>query len=238
MLVSRENRPQIVTVIPARGASKGVKKKNISLLNGKPLLAYSIEYSLKCPLVKRTIVSTDDLEIADIAKKYGADVPFMRPAEYAQDDTPDYPVFRHAADWLEKNEPAFGILVLLRPTSPLRPAGLIEKGYDLLTKYPEAASVRTVALCRQHPYRMFKIEREFMFPVLNDGIVEPYNIPRQKLPAVYFQTGDLEMMRKSTILKENSISGKNIIPLIINHEDMIDIDSEADLKKAENRVNK
>jgi N-acylneuraminate cytidylyltransferase len=237
MLVAKKRDVRIVTIIPARGGSKGIKKKNISLLNGKPLLSYAIEYSLKCPLVKRTIVSTDDLEIADIAKKYGADVPFIRPAEYAQDGTPDYPVFKHAADWLEKYEhKMFDIFVLLRPTSPLRPEGLIEKGHRLLKKYPDANSVRTVALCRQHPYRMFKIKGDFIVPVLNDSIFEPYNIPRQKLPDVYFQTGDLEMTRRKTLLEENSISGKNVLPLIISAADMIDIDEQKDLLSASDRL--
>lgn len=232
-MVDNKDTAQIVTIIPARGGSKGIKKKNIALLNGKPLLSYSIEYSLKCPLVKRTIVSTDDLEIADVAKKYGAEVPFIRPIEYAQDDTPDYPVFRHALDWLEQQENTKNdIFVLLRPTSPLRPEGLIEKGYYLLLKYPDASSVRTVALCKQHPYRMFKIKRYFIVPVVNDSTFEPYNIPRQKLPDLYFQTGDLEMMRRKALIEENSISGKTIVPLIISAADMIDIDEQKDLSSA------
>ncbi|MFH1506866.1 MAG: acylneuraminate cytidylyltransferase family protein [Candidatus Omnitrophota bacterium] len=233
MLVTAGNRQQVITVIPARGGSKGIKKKNISLLGGKPLLSYSIEYSLRCPLVNRTIVSTDDLEIADIARKYGAEVPFIRPAEYAQDDTPDYPVYRHALEWLEQQEhKIYDIFILLRPTSPLRPKGLIEKGLELLVRNPHADSVRTVVLCSQHPYRMFKIEGDFLSPVLSNGVFEPYNIPRQKLPSVYFQTGDLEMIRRDTILKSNSISGKHIMPLIIKTVDIVDIDSETDLLNA------
>lgn len=238
MLVNKDINMVIATVIPARGGSKGIKKKNIRLLNDKPLVAYSIEYSLRCNLVQRTIVSTDDLEIVNIAKKYGAEVPFLRPAEYAKDDTPDYPVFKHALEWLEKKDNfKVDVLVLLRPTSPLRPAGLIEKGYELLERYPEASSVRTVTLCKQHPYRMFKIEGSFMQPVLlKENILEPYNIPRQKLPRVYFQTGDLEMIRRRTIVEENSISGKMILPLVISPEDIADIDEEKDFIRVANKL--
>ena len=227
----------IIVIIPARGGSKGIEKKNIRLLNGKPLVAYSIEYSRKCDLVKRTIVSTDDLEIAGIAKKYGAEVPFLRPAQYARDATPDYPVLKHALAWLEANgDSKIDILVLLRPTSPLRPAGLIEKGYRLFNKYPDGSSVRSVALCSQHPYRMFKKDGDFLSPVIKKEIPEPYNIPRQGLPDVYFQTGDLEMARRKTILEEGSVSGKKIIPLIINPGQMLDIDSEEDIKNASIRL--
>lgn len=237
MLVNKHINMVIVTIIPARGGSKGVKKKNIRLLNNKPLIAYSIEYSLKCNLVQRTIVSTDDLEIADIAKEYGAEAPFLRPAEYAQDDTLDYSVFNHALNWLQTNENLkIDILVLLRPTSPLRPLGLIEKGYHLLEGDPEASSIRTVALCRQHPYRMFKIYGDSIVPILKEALFEPYNIPRQKLPEVYFQTGDLEMIRGMTIAKEKSISGSKILPLIINQEEIMDIDKEADFKLAADKV--
>src|SRR3989338_6841167 len=93
---------KIYTVIPARGGSKSIPKKNIRSLHGKTLVQYSIEYSLKCPLVAHTVVSTDSQEIADIAKAAGAEVPFLRPSEFAQDDTQDYPVFKHALEELEK----------------------------------------------------------------------------------------------------------------------------------------
>lgn len=229
----------IITVIPARGASKGIKKKNIRPLNGKPLVAYSIEYSLKCGLVKRTIVSTDDSEIAQVAREYGAEVPFLRPLEFAQDDTPDFPVFKHALTWLKENDKEeIDILVLLRPTSPLRPPGLIEKGYALLKKYPEASSVRAVTLCREHPYRMFNLQGDFMLPVIKESLFEPYNIPRQKLPTIYFQTGDLEMVRAKAIAEENSISGKKILALPISQEEMLDIDDEKDMVRASDRIKK
>ncbi len=229
----------IVTIIPARGGSKSIPKKNIRLLHGVPLVAYSIRYSLKSKIVDRTIVSTDDSEIAQISKKYCAEVPFLRPKKFAQDTTRDFPVINHAAYWFKKNEkyvPDF--FILLRPTSPFRPKGLIEKGISLLISHNKADSVRSVALCDEHPYRMWKIKGAYMHPIIDTQIREPYNIPRQQLPKIYHQTGDLEVMRSSTIFKKHSVSGDKIFPLIINKEDMIDIDDIKDFKKAQSKIKK
>ena len=96
--------PSVISLIPARGGSKGIPKKNIVPFAEKPLIAHSIEYSLKCPKIERTIVSTDDPEIAEISRNYGAEVPFTRPAELAQDDTPDFPVFEHALSGFKKKK--------------------------------------------------------------------------------------------------------------------------------------
>lgn len=227
----------IYTVIPARGGSKSIPKKNIQLLAGKPLIQFSIEYSLKCSLVANTVVSTDSPEISQIARKYGAEVPFLRPAELSQDATPDYPVISHALDMLEcLNKEQIDAIVLLRPTSPLRPPGLIEHGVGLLERFPKATSIRSVALSREHPFRQWQIIGDYMVSYEKDAF-EPYNIPRQKLPPAYFQTGDLEIIRRETLL-EGSVSGKFIIPLIIDHEEMIDIDHEGDFQEAEERLRK
>jgi len=227
----------ICTVIPARGGSKSIPKKNIQPLNGKPLVYYSIRYSLSCPLVKHTVVSTDSEEIAAVARKYKAEVPFMRPPELARDDTQDYSVFKHALENLEafyKEE--IDILVLLRPTSPLRPGGLIEQGVALLERFPEATSLRTVMLSTEHPYRQWLIAGDYMSGY-ERGVFEPYNIPRQKLPLAYFQTGDLEIIRRSTILN-GSVSGSRVLPLVIERKDKLDIDSILDLKEANKRIKK
>ncbi len=226
----------IYTVIPARGGSKSIPNKNIKMLNDRPLIEFTIKYSLACPLINHTIVTTDSPEIATIAKKCGAEVPFMRPPEFAQDHTPDYPVFAHALKLLEEltNE-KIDLIVLLRPTSPLRPAKLIEKGISLMIKFPEASSLRTVAKSTEHPFRQWKMKDDFMVGYETD-IDEAYNLPRQELPPVYFQTGDLEIIRRETLLN-GSISGNKIIPLIILPEEMVDIDNMVDWAKAEKRIN-
>ena len=226
---------KICTVIPARGGSKSIPKKNIQSLHGKPLIQYSIEYSLKCPLIAHTIVSTDSVEIAEIARNCWAEVPFIRPGDLAQDDTQDYPVFIHALNALEElyNE-QIDVIVLLRPTSPLRPPGLIEKGIVLLKRFPEARSVRSVTPSSEHPFRQWKINGDYMVGYEKE-IFESHNLPRQQLPSVYFQTGDMEIIRRQTLLS-GSISGERILPLIIKPEEMVDIDNMSDWYKAEEQL--
>ena len=223
---------KIITIIPARGGSKSLPKKNILSLNGKPLLCYSVDYSLRSQLVTSTVVSTDSQEIADIAKSSGASVPFLRPGEHARDDTRDYPVIRHALDFFEGQGQIFDLYVLLRPTSPLRPSGLIEKALEILEDNVDATSVRSMARIKEHPYRVWRQNDDKSVCGFIETEVEPYNIPRQELPELLFQTGDIEVIRRETIIN-GSISGQYVYPLIIDHEDMIDIDSQSDFDRAE-----
>jgi N-acylneuraminate cytidylyltransferase len=226
---------KIVTIIPARGGSKSLPKKNIRLLDNKPLLCYSIDYSKKSSLVTKTIVTTDSQEIADIAKSCGAEVPFLRPSEYAQDDTRDYPFMKHALDYFESIGEVYDIYILLRPTSPIRPEGLIEKAIEIFENNFSASSVRSIAKIKEHPYRAWEINIDGSMQGLVKSVEESYNIPRQELPEIYFQTGDIEAIRRETILK-GSISGDNIYPLIINHDEMVDIDEVSDFMKAEEKL--
>jgi CMP-N-acetylneuraminic acid synthetase len=133
----------LLTLIPARGGSKSIPRKNLKPLGGHPLIAWSIAAALQAECKPRVIVSTDDEEIATVAREYGAEVPFMRPAELAQDRTLDLPVFQHALGWLEEKEGYLpGIVIQLRPTSPFRPAGMIDEAVRILRAHPEATSVR------------------------------------------------------------------------------------------------
>jgi CMP-N,N'-diacetyllegionaminic acid synthase len=217
----------IYTIIPARGGSKGIPKKNIKLLNGIPLINYSIKYSLNCNIIKKTIVSTDSEEIAKISIESGAEVPFLRPADIAQDNTQDYPVLYHALCELENlYNDEIDLLVLLRPTSPFRPAGLIDAGIKKMIDDPNATSLRSVTITKEHPYRQWVEDGEYISGY-EKNIYESYNIPRQLIPKIYFQTGDIEIIRRSTIIN-GSISGTRILPLIIDHEEMLDIDTEKD----------
>jgi len=228
----------IYTIIPARGGSKSIPRKNIKNLAGSPLIKYSIDYSLKSKYIHRTIVSTDDEEIAKIARDCGADVPFLRPSIFAQDLSQDFPVLNHAMLECQKiyNETA-DIFILLRPTSPLRPEGLIEKGVDILMKNPSATSVRAIARVKQHPYRQWTFSNGHIKPFVRatSATKEPYNVPRQSLPDVYFQTGDIEVIRKETLLS-GSISGDKIFPIMIEADSVLDIDSPADLENANYRL--
>jgi CMP-N,N'-diacetyllegionaminic acid synthase len=220
----------IYSIIPARGGSKGIPKKNIKLLNNLPLIDYTIKYSIKSDIIRKTIVSTDSEEILQIAKISGAEVPFLRPFDISQDDTQDYPVLKHALCELENiYKEEIDLLVLLRPTSPFRPIGLIELGIKMMIQNPKATSLMSVAISKEHPYRQWLQNSEFIVGY-EKNVFESYNIPRQLLPKVYFQTGDIEIIRRSTIL-EGSISGSNILPLIIEHDQMLDVDTENDWKK-------
>lgn len=226
---------KVAVIIPARSGSKSLPKKNILPLNGKPLLCYSISYGLASKIVDKVVVSTDSLEFAQIAKDCCAEVPFIRPAEISQDSTRDYPFMRHAMDYFESIGEVYDVYILLRPTSPLRPKGLIEKAIDIMTQYPTASSVRTVAKIKEHPYRAWNIKEDGSMSGFVADVEESYNIPRQELPEVYFQTGDLEAVRRETLFN-GSVSGDNIYPLVIDYEDMVDIDHKDDLSKAEARL--
>jgi N-acylneuraminate cytidylyltransferase len=224
-----------ISIIPARGGSKSIPKKNIALLDGRPLIAHSIENSLQCSKIARTIVSTDDDEIARIARQYGAEVPFTRPPEFARDDTQDFPVLLHALEWLQTHENFTpDLLVFLRPTGPLLPSGLIERAIQMISKDPEADCVRAIAEAPCTPYKMWKKEDKYLKPFAQLEGKESYNMPRQKLPKVYSQQGVLDVIRSSTIFGKRSVSGTRILPVEIESSFLtIDIDQPVDLLMAE-----
>lgn len=229
---------KVLGLIPARGGSKSIPRKNILPLAGFPLIAYSIAAGLASRTINRLIVSTDDDEIAEISRKYGAEIPFIRPAEFARDHTPDLPVFQHALRWLNENEHYQpGIVIQLRPTSPFRRVEHIDNAVYRLLEHPEADSVRTVCVPFQNPFKMWQISDDgFMTPLMQTEFPEPYNMPRQALPDVYWQTGYVDAAWSDTILEKNSMTGERILPLIIDAGDWVDIDSAADWLRAERLV--
>ena len=230
----------ILALIPARGGSKGIPRKNIRNFAGYPLIAWSIAASLQAKSVSRVVVSTDDAEIAAVAREYGVETPFMRPPELAQDRTTDLPVFEHALKWLEDIEgykPE--IVVQLRPTSPIRPVDCVDKAVGMLVKHEDADSVRGVVPAAQNPHKMWRFNGydSPMAPLLHvDGISEPYNAPRQILPPVYWQTGHIDVIRASTITSKHSMTGKVVYPLVIDPRYTVDIDTPADWERYESVV--
>jgi len=226
---------KIIALIPARSGSKSIPSKNIKLFCGKPLLVHSVETALACPSVDRTIVSTDSEQIVAVAKEAGAEVPFLRPAEFAQDSTPDFPVFIHCLEWLRSNqdyEP--DIIVHLRPTSPLRTTGMVEKAIQLLIDNPCTDSVRSVCSPTQSPFKMWDIGEEgFLSPLLDTDICEQWNQPRQKLPKVYWQNGYVDVTRRTTLIEKHSMTGDRILPLIVCDTHILDIDSQLTFEQAE-----
>jgi len=231
---------EVLALIPARGGSKSIPRKNIRLFAGHPLIAYSIAAGLQAERVTRVIVSTDDEEIAAIARQYGAETPFLRPAEYSQDHTADLPVFQHALHWLaEQQNYQPEIVVQLRPTSPLRRVAHIDQAVTSLMERPEADAIRTVCIPFQNPFKMWQIAPDgFMRPLIESiapgqKIREPYNMPRQVLPEVYWQTGYVDAAWTATLMEKQSMTGDKILPLVIDPEDWIDIDSPDDWRRAE-----
>ncbi len=227
--------PEVLALIPARGGSKSIPRKNIKPFAGHPLIAYSIAAGLQAEHVGRVIVSTDDPEIAAVARDYGAEVPFRRPATLAQDATPDLPVFTHALAWLEEHEGYRPDLVVqLRPTTPVRPPDLVDRAVRLLLEHPEADSVRGVVPSGQNPYKMWRITQAGrLAPLLEvPGLAEPYNAPRQSLPPTYWQTGHIDVIRPR-VFAAGSMSGRVILPLVLDPLYTVDLDTPLDWMWAE-----
>jgi len=232
---------EILALIPARGGSKGIPRKNIRDFAGCPLVAWSIAAGLKSELVTRVIVSTDDDEIATVSREFGAETPFLRPAEFAQDNTTDLPVFEHALEWLKENEGYVPyVVVQLRPTSPIRPRGLVDDAIRILLNHEDADCVRGVVAAGQNPHKMWRLPEGENGPMKNlldvEGIAEPYNAPRQLLPPVYWQTGHIDAIRTSSILSKRSLTGDIIYPVIIDSRYTVDIDNLGDWARYEHLV--
>jgi N-acylneuraminate cytidylyltransferase len=228
--------PEVLALIPARGGSKGIPRKNIRLFAGYPLIAYSIAAAYQAQSAIRVIVSTDDQEIAEVARAFGAETPFLRPLELAADRMTDLPVFQHTLHWLAENENYHPEMVLhLHATSPVRPPGFIDQAVRLLRENQEVECVRSVVSPGQNPYKMWRIDPQSgrMVPLLAvPGISEPYNTPRQLLPEVYLQTGHVNAIRPAAIL-QGSMTGKAILPLIIDASYDVDMDTLADWERGE-----
>jgi N-acylneuraminate cytidylyltransferase len=228
---------EILALIPARGGSKGIPRKNIRNFAGYPLIAWSIAAAKQSELVTRIIVSTDDEEIAAVAREWGAETPFLRPAEFAQDKTTDLPVFEHALKFLEEIEGYHpDIVIQLRPTSPIRPKGMVDSAIRILLNHPDADCVRGVVPAGQNPFKMWRFNGEDkpLNPLLEvEGIAEPYNAPRQILPSAYWQTGHIDAIRVATIAQKNSLTGDVIYPLTIDPKYTVDIDTLPDWAKYE-----
>jgi len=219
----------ILAIIPARGGSKGIPRKNIQPLAGKPLVSYVILTAFHASSVTRTVVSTDDQEIAEVALQYGAEVPFLRPAEFAGDKVPDFSVLLHAVNYLREHEGWNAeILVHLRPTYPLITPDDIDQAVTKLVN-SRADSVRTVCLVSYHPYWMKILKDERLLPLMETD--RPY-FRRQDLPPVY-RTSGVDVTRTKILLEERRILGDHIQAVITEPDRVIDIDTPHELALAE-----
>lgn len=224
---------KILALIPARSGSKSVKNKNIRLIDGKPMIAYSIQHAKESKYINRIIVSTDSEQYASIAREYGAETPFIRPAEFATDTALDIDVFRHALDWLRDHEDYVpDVIVQLRPTDPYRDAADIDAMIKIILDDESIDSVRSIKENEVVPHKMwFMKEDGFIEPILTD-IPEAYNMPRQALPKTYSQNGNIDVLRPRVIYDYNSMTGKKIRGYVMNG--MYDVDTEQDFERVSN----
>lgn len=237
----------ILCIIPARSGSKGIPDKNIKLMHGKPLIYWSIDQAKKSKYIDkmRIIVSTDSEKYRNIALKYGAEVPFLRPNKISNDKSTDFEYINHAIEWLKKNENYNPHLILqLRPTQPCRDVNDIDKCIEIMIKnYNKYDSLRTVIEAKKSPYKMYYISDNTLKPYFNkyNNLNEPFNIGRQQLPTSYLHNGYIDII-KPVLLKRNIISGSKIYPYVMNDNDNIDIDDVNDWeyceKKMESYINK
>jgi len=209
------------------------------------MIAYSISHALSSKYINRVIVSTDSEEYADIARKYGAEVPFIRPAEYATDTALDIDVFRHALTYLEEKEGyQADIVVQLRPTYPIRRVEDIDAMIDICMKDEAIDSVRSMSKATEVPYKMWLLDEGLAFkedkcvrirPLITN-IPECYNMPRQELPVVYYQNACIDVFRPRVIFDMNSMSGKHIVGYKM--EENFDIDTEEEFLRAKEQLTK
>lgn len=228
----------IVAIIPARSGSKGVPGKNIKLLGGHPLIAFSIAAAKMTPGIDRVIVSTDSAEYAAIAKKYGAETPFLRPADISDDKSTDIDLFIHSLNWFIENEkkvPEF--LMHLRPTTPLRDPNIMQKAIELFHNKQEASSLRSGHLAPESPFKWFLKDELGYFKGLRDDLTpEKVNLPRQSFPAVYMPDGYVDIIRSSCILNEGSLHGNNM--LVFESPYCVEVDTKDDFDYLEFQLEK
>jgi CMP-N-acetylneuraminic acid synthetase len=226
---------EVLAVIPARSGSKSIKDKNLSLWRGKPLLVHAIEQALAAESVDRVLVSTDSPEYAELARSSGAEVPFLRPAEISGDHATDLEVFQHALEWLRTQQGYRpDICVHLRPTYPSREAALIDELVGHLVAHPDHDCVRTVVPAAETPFKTwFRSDDGQLTPVVQLGDSESWNMPRQALPAAYWQNGCLDVVRSSVIIEQNSMTGARIYGHLMPERERFDIDTLSDLARLE-----
>lgn len=223
---------RVLGLIPARGGSKGVPRKNIRLLCGKPLLQYTAEAALAAHLLSHVILSTEDEEIAQVGRQCGLDVPFLRPAELAQDDTPTLPVVQHAVNWMEKHGEHFDAICLLQPTNPLRLPLVIDACIELLKQSDVDAVVTILPVPAEYNPHWVYFQDEDGLLRLSTGELDP--VPRrQSLPVAFHREGSVYAMRRNIVMEQNSLCGRSLVGYPLDPEQSVNIDGLEDWERAE-----
>jgi len=225
--------PRIVALIPARGGSKGIPDKNLRSLGSKPLLQWAFEAAKDSGVVERVILSTDSEKIAELGRQIGIEVPFLRPAELAQDDTPMIAVLTHLLNFLSTSGEMPDAIMLLQPTSPLRRAEHLRAAARMLEDHPDADSVVAVTEVPRH------YAPSYLMKITPQGSLD-YYVPgaetlrrRQDAPAAYSRNGTLYLFRVDSFEKHGDIYGKVCLPLMMSEADTLNLDSQEDWQEAE-----
>ncbi len=229
----------MIAIIPARSGSKGVPGKNIKLLGGIPLFAYSIIAARMMPSVSRVIVSTDSQDYADIAKEFGAEVPFLRPIDISGDKSTDFDLFFHVLNWFKENEnlvPEY--LLHLRPTTPIRDPKIMEEAVNLFIENKKiASSLRSGHIAPESPFKWFLKDTNNYFKGLREDLTpEKVNLPRQSFPSVYIPDGYIDILKSEVILNTGTLHGDKM--LVFESPFCVEVDNKEDFEYLEYQIEK
>ena len=224
--------PSVVAFVPARAGSERVPGKNVRRLAGHPLLAYAIATARESGIAERIVCSTDSEEIADVARWYGADVPFLRPPEYATSTSPDIEWLRHTLAELPER---YDLFALVRATNPFRGPDVLRRGLEQLLAAPQADSIRAVELVKQHPGKMWVLEGQTMRPLLEQsGLESAWHAGQyQALPQVYVQNSALEIAWTRVVAETGTREGRVLAPYLTEGLEGFNVDDEEDWARAE-----
>ncbi len=237
----KSSTPKILGIVTARGGSKGIPGKNIKILSGKPLIAYTIEAAKESGVLDRLILSTDDQKIAGVAEEYGCEVPFLRPAEIAQDTTEHLPVVRHAVQWLKDKEGYYpDYVMILQPTSPLRQPFHIKESVELIIK-SGADSVLSVSEIPENfsPYKAMVVDRNNLLKLFSGDPVKNRTARRQDLGTAYWSIGSIYLFKTDLLFnsEDPNFYGEKVAPYIVDKKYVVDINVPADWETAERALN-
>jgi CMP-N-acetylneuraminic acid synthetase len=223
---------RILGLIPARGGSKSIPRKNIKDLCGKPLLQYTAEAALSSTLLTKVILSTEDKEIAEVGKRCGLEVPFLRPVELAGDETPTLPVVQHALQWFEDRKEHFDAVCLLQPTNPLRGADIIDACIKQLEESGADAVVTVLPVPAEYNPHWVYFQGDYGHLYLSTGEKTPIS-RRQDLPAAFHREGSVYVIHYKVVMQKSSLYGDRLIGFPIDPENSVNIDTPEDLRRAE-----
>ena len=223
--------PSVVALIPARSGSERVHDKNIRPLAGHPLLAYAVATALLSEIFDRVVCSTDSGKIAEVAQRYGADVPFLRPPELATSTSPDIEWITHALEHLDEH---YDLFAIVRATNPFRGPDVLRRGLEQLLATPEADSIRAVELVKQHPGKMWVLEGKTMRPLLDQSHLDVawHAGQYQALPEIYVQNSALEIAWTRVVSQTGTREGRVVAPYLTRAYEGFNIDDEDDWDRA------